>query len=151
MKTLKDEKKHEVSRRKFLSLVMEIPLVLGITTPVVVASGVLSPPRSLRPIPPRMAVTKEAEIAEKPLEFVYDGYPAILFKKDGEYKAFSRVCTHLGCTVKWKEAEGIFECPCHGGVFDAEGKVVKGPPPKPLHRLTAWVEDGLVMVQQEVV
>nr|WP_217267284.1 ubiquinol-cytochrome c reductase iron-sulfur subunit [Thermanaeromonas sp. C210] len=139
-----------LSRRQFLTLLMEVPVVLGVTTPLVLTAGALSPPRSLRPLPPRMAVAKEEEVGEKPVEFIYDGYPAILFKKDGEYKAFSRVCTHLGCIVAWKEEEQVFECPCHGGVFDAEGKVVKGPPPEPLHRLAVWVENGLVMVEKEV-
>lgn len=98
-----------------------------------------------------MAVAKETDAIDKPLEFVYDGYPAILLKRDGQYIAFSRVCTHLGCTVMWNEAQQTFECPCHGGIYDAEGKVVKGPPPKPLERLVARVEDGLVIVQREVV
>lgn len=146
-----EDGKNPVTRRQFLTLLLEVPLVLGITAPLVLTAGALAPPPSLTPLPPRMAVAKEADVTEKAVEFVYDGYPAIIFKKDGKYKAFSRVCTHLGCIVAWNEKEQTFECPCHGGIYDVEGKVLKGPPPEPLRRLTAWVENGLLMVQKEVV
>jgi Rieske Fe-S protein len=33
-----------------------------------------------------------------------------------------------------------FRCPCHGGVFDAEGNVVEGPPPRPLDRVEVRVD-----------
>lgn len=48
------------------------------------------------------------------------------------FKAFSAVCTHLGCLVRWDGANNEFLCPCHAAVFDANGKVVSGPPPAPL-------------------
>jgi len=147
---VENEHKQEVTRRRFLTMVMGVPLAVGASTPLVLAGGVLNPPKSLRPTPPQMAVAKVEDIKDKPMEFIYDGYPAVIFLKGKEYKAFSRVCTHLGCIVKWNEAENKFECPCHGGIFDADGNVVKGPPPKPLERLTAWVEEGIVLVRQEV-
>ncbi len=43
-------------------------------------------------------------------------------------------CTHLGCTVNWKEEANAFLCPCHDAKFDATGKVLGGPPPRPLDR-----------------
>ncbi len=48
------------------------------------------------------------------------------------FKAFSAVCTHLGCLVKWDKPSGHFLCPCHAAAFDKDGQVVSGPPPKPL-------------------
>lgn len=44
----------------------------------------------------------------------------------------SAVCTHMGCTPKWVEANNRWECPCHGSVFDIKGNVIAGPAPKPL-------------------
>jgi cytochrome b6-f complex iron-sulfur subunit len=41
-------------------------------------------------------------------------------------------CTHLGCTVNWKDEANAFLCPCHDAKFDATGKVLDGPPPRPL-------------------
>lgn len=146
-----NDEKNVITRRKFLGLLTGIPVALGIGTTLLLAGGAFYPSTTLRPIPPKMVVAKEDEMDGKPKEIVYDGIPAILFKNGGEYKAFSRVCTHLGCTVMWNESEKQFECPCHGGVFDENGNVVLGPPPKPLLQLKAWAEEGYVMVQKEVV
>lgn len=43
-------------------------------------------------------------------------------------------CTHLGCTVSWIAEQSLFICPCHDAAFDLEGKVMHGPPPRPLER-----------------
>ncbi len=49
--------------------------------------------------------------------------------------AFDPQCTHLGCATRWDEATRLFLCPCHGGGYDLDGRVVMGPPPRPLQRL----------------
>lgn len=49
-----------------------------------------------------------------------------------DVRAFSVVCTHLGCRVQWDQQEGNFLCPCHMGRFDTAGAVIAGPPPTPL-------------------
>ena len=49
-----------------------------------------------------------------------------------EFKAFSAICTHLGCTVS-AVADGTINCPCHGSKYRiADGSVAGGPAPKPL-------------------
>jgi menaquinol-cytochrome c reductase iron-sulfur subunit len=62
------------------------------------------------------------------------------------FAAFAINCTHLGCPVSWLPDAQLFLCPCHGGVFDANGDVVGGPPPRPLWRLDVRVRDGRVEV-----
>ena len=145
------EHNNDISRRKFLGVLAAVPAGVAAIVPLAALAGAVDAPKALKPTPPRMAVAKEEDITDKPYEFVYDGFPAILFKKGGEYKAFSKVCTHLGCIVSWDEAKRQFECPCHGGIFDENGKVLEGPPPTPLAELTAWVEEGIILVQEEVV
>lgn len=49
-----------------------------------------------------------------------------------EIRAFSAVCTHLGCHVQWDQQANNILCPCHMGRFDTEGRVIEGPPPSPL-------------------
>ena len=66
-----------------------------------------------------------------------------------EVRAMSATCTHLGCQVHWDRAAERFRCPCHGGVYDASGQVLDGPPPRPLDALEARVDpaDGSVLVR----
>jgi Rieske Fe-S protein len=59
----------------------------------------------------------------------------------------SGTCTHLGCTVRWNADAGQFQCPCHGGRFAPDGRVVDGPPPQPLRRLRADVRDGELRIE----
>lgn len=67
--------------------------------------------------------------------------------KDGEsFTVFDAHCTHLGCLYSWKEDKNQFLCPCHTGIFDIDGKVLSGPPPRSLDRLQNKVEDGVILI-----
>ena len=59
-----------------------------------------------------------------------------------DLRAFYPRCTHLGCAYSWQQDKQRFYCPCHGGVFDFDGNVVAGPPPRPLDRYEYKVVDG---------
>ena len=54
---------------------------------------------------------------------------------DGQFRAFSAVCTHLDCTVQYKADTSQIWCACHNGLYDLSGNVVSGPPPRPLETL----------------
>jgi nitrite reductase/ring-hydroxylating ferredoxin subunit len=63
----------------------------------------------------------------------------------GEFKAFSSVCTHQGCSVN-EVADGIIRCPCHGSAFSAEdGSVTTGPATEPLAEMPVKVEGTAVL------
>ena len=70
----------------------------------------------------------------------------VLTDNGRDFIAMSNVCTHLGCRVRWISDQEEFFCPCHNGVFDKEGKVVSGPPPRPLDRYEVKVEDDQLLV-----
>ena len=79
------------------------------------------------------------------LNFKDAGQPAVLVHlKSGDFAAYSRVCTHQGCTVAYQN--GQLACPCHGSVFDpAHGaRVVAGPAPRPLPEIKVEVKGGQV-------
>lgn len=65
---------------------------------------------------------------------------------DTEFIAFSVNCTHLGCPVRWLPTANLFMCPCHGGVYYADGTVASGPPPRPLPRYPVRVQNGTVQI-----
>ncbi|MBI3356504.1 MAG: ubiquinol-cytochrome c reductase iron-sulfur subunit [Nitrospirae bacterium] len=66
-------------------------------------------------------------------------------KKEIPYVAFSGKCPHLGCGFKWRKHKTlgqVFLCPCHLSIFDASGKVLDGPAPRPLDVLPLKVSAG---------
>jgi cytochrome b6-f complex iron-sulfur subunit len=65
--------------------------------------------------------------------FQHRGKPLLVVRlSDTEFRAFSAICTHLGCIVRWDEAARRIHCPCHAGFFGPDGAVLGGPPPRPL-------------------
>ncbi len=85
---------------------------------------------------------EHAWIRERTADVVYikDRYP-----KDP--LALLSTCSHLGCSVNWDPESGRFRCPCHGGVYDEQGYVLDGPPPRPLTRLEVKIEDDICFVR----
>lgn len=97
-----------------------------------------------RPVPRVLSVPQVdgwyRERARRTVFLVWDGARGV--------RAMSATCTHLGCQVQWQPGEKAFVCPCHGGVYDAAGLVLHGPPPRPLDRLETRVDaDGSVLVR----
>ena len=63
--------------------------------------------------------------------------------------ALSTICTHLGCTPNWLEAEAKFKCPCHGSGFYASGINFEGPAPRPLERVgVSLADDGQLLIDK---
>ncbi|MFE8950243.1 Rieske (2Fe-2S) protein [Streptomyces sp. NPDC007856] len=64
--------------------------------------------------------------------------------KKGDFKAFSAICTHLGCTVS-TVANGTINCPCHGSKFHiGDGSVAHGPAKRPLPKESIKVEGNSI-------
>jgi cytochrome b6-f complex iron-sulfur subunit len=74
------------------------------------------------------------------------GRPGFVVRTPSGIHAVSGVCTHLGCVVRWQPGRQQFFCPCHGGRFSPEGKVMGGPPPRPLRSYEVTVAEGKIVV-----
>jgi menaquinol-cytochrome c reductase iron-sulfur subunit len=70
---------------------------------------------------------------------------------DDKFVAFSVNCAHLGCPVRWLPDARLFMCPCHGGVYYADGTVAAGPPPHSLSQYPVRVRDGDVEIHTEAI
>ena len=79
----------------------------------------------------------------------YGAAPALVMRTAEGIRAFSLICTHLACTVRWEDAKKEFFCPCHDGRFDQFGEVLAGPPPAPLEQVAVRVEGEQVVVGGE--
>ncbi|HET6514820.1 MAG TPA: ubiquinol-cytochrome c reductase iron-sulfur subunit [Thermodesulfovibrionales bacterium] len=78
---------------------------------------------------------------------VVNNSPAIVINRAGKgFIAFSKVCTHLGCLVEYDKDNNRLVCPCHAGIYDLEGNVLSGPPPKPLPKLPLRVEGDNIVI-----
>lgn len=79
--------------------------------------------------------------------FKFGSRPGLLIRTtDGEWKAFSAVCTHLSCTVQYRPETQQILCACHNGIFDLTGQVVSGPPPRPLEEFQVNIRGDEVVV-----
>lgn len=76
---------------------------------------------------------------------------AVWLRRDtaNSFTAHSIFCQHLGCPVRWEPGAGLFFCPCHGGVYYADGSVAAGPPPRGLQKYPTRVRRGQVEVYTE--
>lgn len=96
--------------------------------------------------PPRRIEGAETLLPGSCLYFNYPtrNDPAVLLRSsDGEYRAYSRRCSHAGCSVDFDPSSKCLKCPCHKGTFDARmGYVMFGPPRRPLDEIILQVRAG---------
>jgi Rieske Fe-S protein len=93
-------------------------------------------------------VGPESELSEGESKMVRFGrYPAIVVNTSEGLRAYSAVCTHFACIVKWDHQRYELVCPCHEGFFNPiTGEVITGPPPKPLDPIHVEVVDGDIYI-----
>lgn len=135
------------ARRTFLNWLLGLSAVgtlLAIVYPV--AQYVFPPPRPKGRAKGAVLAARASELAPGSGKvFPLGAKPAILVHTpDGKWRAFSARCTHLACTVRYREDLHMIFCPCHDGRFDMTGKNVGGPPPRPL------AEHSVVLKGEEV-
>lgn len=137
----------KMTRRDFLT---SATMVTGLAASAAVAASFgwrfVYPAQAQAPMAQVLAttLTKLPPGTRKTMELA--GNEVVLMNKDGKIRALSTVCTHLGCRAAWQEARQQFICPCHIGIFDADGKVVAGPPPRPLDEFPVEVKGSHIYV-----
>jgi cytochrome b6-f complex iron-sulfur subunit len=99
------------------------------------------------------SVTLSFKASEIPADsaklFKFGNEPGIILRTpSGELRAFSAVCTHLGCIVQFrKDLEQIW-CACHNGHYDLNGLNISGPPPRPLPKYVVNVRGDQIVVSK---
>ena len=132
------------TRRAFCTdlLLTSTGLVLAAST----ATKVATAQDSMVAYPPRRIEGAETLMPGSGLYFNYPtrNDPAVLLRSsEGEYRAYSRRCSHAGCSVDFDPRRRCLTCPCHNGAYDARmGHVMFGPPRTPLDEIVLQMRAG---------
>lgn len=141
-----------VTRRRLLNLFLA-------ASGTAVGAAILYPVlRYLIPPPAEEAATAQVTLDFGPEElpansgriFRFGSRPGIVVRTPaGELRAFNATCTHLDCTVQYRDDISHIWCACHNGHYDLQGENIKGPPPRPLQQFAVKVADGEIVVSRE--
>ena len=128
------EKKQRSSRRSFLHRFLLSWLLLIMLPAVYAIIQYLIPPKLRDRIMESVLVAKTPDVPAIGVRMVrFNRKPVLLSRTpEGQIKAISGVCTHLGCIVEYSPERNNLNCNCHGSVFSLDGKNVSGPAPRPL-------------------
>ena len=140
-----EENRHRVTRRRFLGA--SAAVVAGLALPMCGAVAVYRTQVRNGRIQLQTAAHPELQSAGGGIALNADGLPraVLLVNVDGtRFRAFSSMCTHLGCSVRLSGA--FLRCPCHGSTYDLEGRVVRGPAQRALATFETEESNGVVTI-----
>ena len=137
-------------RRGFLKLLLKGSGLALFGATVYPISRYLWPPQMTEGSVSDVVAAKSGDLAVNSGKiFRFGSRPGLLVRTpQGDLKAFSAVCTHLGCTVQYDDQASVISCACHNGKFDLNGQVISGPPPKPLEAYKVNVRGDDVVVSK---
>jgi Rieske Fe-S protein len=138
------------SRRSILDLLLRVGVVGWMASALYPVIRYLTPlPLSGPTGPIRLTRVEVAKLEHEKFIIVPVGRSRVLVLEDsgGELHALDAKCTHEGCTVRYRPGDAIIWCACHNGRFDLRGRVLAGPPPRPLAQHTVQRDsEGGIMV-----
>ena len=140
-----------LSRRKFLNSLLGIFSLGGVAAVISPVIRYLTPLKEKENTVSSVVAAKVNELTPNSGKlFKFGSKPGILIMTpEGEYRAFSAICTHLGCTVQYSSEEEHIWCACHNGHYDLNGNVISGPPPRALERYRCFIKGREVIVRKE--
>jgi len=142
-----------VSRRSFLNSVILSWSAVTVTPFLYGVIRYIFPPARNERIVGSLLAAKVPEIPNNTAKIVkFNKQPVIIIHTpNGQFKAFSARCTHLGCVVEYKGEERQLHCNCHGSVFDLNGKNLKGPASIPLAPLKVTLDQANIIVSEPTI
>ncbi len=140
----------KISRRTFLDYLLGLGVVawLGAVLYPIISYFKVPEQTEAAPTSVTAALVKDLK-PDQGKVFRFGNEPAILIDTpDGKLRAFSAVCTHLQCTVQYRQDMGKIFCACHGGVYDLNGRNIGGPPPRPLQEYKVAIKGDDIIVSK---
>jgi cytochrome b6-f complex iron-sulfur subunit len=126
----------DFDRRTFLDALLAVGFVSTAAAIAYPVARYLVPPASGEPATQTAVAGRVGALGLNAAAiFKFGSKPGIVVRTaEGEIRAFSAVCTHLDCTVQFKNDTSQLWCACHNGTYDLGGAVVSGPPPRGLEQ-----------------
>jgi Rieske Fe-S protein len=139
------------SRRRLLDYLLGTSAFATLAAVVYPIIKFMIPPRIVEAQQNSVVAGKNAEIPNNSGKiFKFGSKPGIIIRTEtGDLKAFSASCTHLDCIVQYQPDSKNIVCACHNGVYDLTGKVVSGPPPRPLEEFSVNVKGDEITVTKK--
>ena len=145
--TTQSQTKPAVSRRQFLGLAWATSLVGLFGQAGLALFNFFKPREVVRGFGGKIDAGRVDEFQPGSISHIDKGHFYISrLEEDGSLLALWHRCTHLGCTVPWREDEGIFHCPCHSSKFNKVGEVLGGPAPRPLDLFSIKIVNNEIIV-----
>ena len=143
-----DERFHR--RRRFLQVVLGGGFVASLMSFLYPVVRYMIPPATTDMGGDSVIAGKASELKPNAAKvFRFGSRPGLLVRTaEGEYKAMSATCTHLSCTVQYRNDLHQVWCACHNGMYDLSGRNVSGPPPRPLESYDVHVSGEDVVVSR---
>ncbi len=138
-------------RRRFMQVVLGGGLLASAASFLYPVLRYLVPPPSTDMGANTVLAAKVNELkANSAKIFKFGSKPGLLIRtSEGDYKALSATCTHLSCTVQYREDLKQIWCACHNGMYDLNGRNISGPPPRPLDSYDVHVQGEDVVVSRK--
>lgn len=138
------------SRRKALNWLVGGGVVAWLASVFYPVFRYLQPPEIPEAV---VSSVKAGTVDEIPVDsgkiFKFGNQPGILIHTpDDHWRAFSAVCTHLGCIVQYRDDLDQIWCACHNGHYDLEGRNISGPPPRPLEEYDVNIQGSDIYVSK---
>jgi cytochrome b6-f complex iron-sulfur subunit len=141
------------SRRGFLDIFLGTSVCAWLASALYPVVRFLKPLPNPGPIGPTKLTREEvARLEQDHFVIVPVSGKRVLVLQDAAQKvlAFDAKCTHEGCTVQYVPGQSLIWCACHNARFDLDGRVLAGPPPRPLPKyVVERQEDGAVVIHAE--
>jgi Rieske Fe-S protein len=142
---------NEPERRRFVEAFLGASVAASLVSFLYPVLRYLIPPPSTELSSDTILAGKTGELKPNSGKvFRFGSRPGLLvLMSDGQYRALSAVCTHLGCTVQYRSDLHTIWCACHNGMYDLNGRNVSGPPPRPLETYDVFIKGDEIYVQRQ--
>lgn len=140
----------KITRRDFINYILGGGVLAFLASAIYPPLRYITPPKGAETAVASVVAAKRGELPPNSGKiFKFGDKPGILINTSkGELLSFTAVCTHLNCTVQYDSQASLIWCACHNGRFDLNGKVISGPPPRPLEEYKVNIRGENIVVSK---